>query len=316
MLKIPTIASNFGAFKKIINNGETGLLCTTNEEWYKALKDLILNKSLQYYIGSNAYQFCKEQYNSLKTGHRLSNYINSISYKHIGFILPSLEISGGVKVVLTHASFLQDEGWDVDLLVPETKNNLFEYNDHIFNVIGLNKAIIASQYNILVATLYSTLYIALNYYKVKKILYLVQNYETDFYPYGDFLRVEAEKTYSTNYGVKYITISKWCQKWLLENYNQNARYAPNGIYLKEFVPHKRNLDKSKIRILIEGDNSSQYKNVDESFKIIEQLDKNKYEIWYMSYKAKPKKWYKVDRFLYKIPFENVGKVYEQCVIFS
>ena len=242
LLKIPTIASNFGAFKKIINNGETGLLCTTNEEWYKALKDLILNKSLQYYIGSNAYQFCKEQYNSLKTGHRLSNYINSISYKHIGFILPSLEISGGVKVVLTHASFLQDEGWDVDLLVPETKNNLFEYNDHIFNVIGLNKAIIASQYNILVATLYSTLYIALNYYKVKKILYLVQNYETDFYPYGDFLRVEAEKTYSTNYGVKYITISKWCQKWLLENYNQNARYAPNGIYLKEFVPHKRNLD--------------------------------------------------------------------------
>ena len=66
--------------------------------------------------------------------------------------------------------------------------------------------------------------------------------------------------------------------------------------------------------MIEGDNSSHYKNVDESFKIVEKLDKNKYEIWYMSYKAKPKSWYWVDRFLNKIPFDKVSKVYEQTDI--
>ena len=314
LVKIPTIASNVGAFKKVINNGKTGFLCNTNEEWYKALKDLALNKTLQINIGNNAFEICKKDYNSLRTGHRLSNYINSILNKHIGFVLPSLEISGGVKVALIHASFLQDDGWDVDLLVPETNKYLFEYKEHIFNVIGLNQAMIAAQYNILVATLYSTLFTILNYYKVQKRLYLVQNYESDFYSYGEFLRSEAEKTYSTNFGVEYITISKWCKKWLFEKYNKISRYAPNGIDLKEFTEHKRNLDKYKIRILIEGDNSSEYKNLDESFKIVEKLDKNKYEIWYMSYNAKPKNWYRVDRFINKVPYEKVGKIYEQCDI--
>ena len=46
LVKVPTIASNFGAFRKVIKNGETGLLCSNNEEWYKALKDLIKNESL------------------------------------------------------------------------------------------------------------------------------------------------------------------------------------------------------------------------------------------------------------------------------
>ena len=317
LVKIPTIASNFGAFKEVIHNGETGLLCMNNEEWYNALKELILNKTLQKTIANNAFEICKEKYNSLRTGFRISNHINSVSKKHIGFVLPSLQISGGVRVVLMHATFLQDEGWDVDLIVPEnTQTNiyLFEFKGHKLNIIALNEANIDAQYDILVATLHTTLYTILNYYKVKRRLYLVQNYETDFYPYGEYFREFAEKTYSVTFGVEYITISKWCEAWLLQKYKQKSRYAPNGIDLNNYIEHKRKLNKSKIRILIEGDNSSHYKNVDESFRIVEKLDKNKYEIWYMSYNAKPKSWYRVDRFLNKVPFEKVNEVYEQCDI--
>ena len=317
LLKVPTIASNFGAFKKVIRNGETGLLCSNNEEWYNALKQLIINKRLQKTIAKNAFEICKEQYNSLSTGYKLSNHINSVANKHIGFILPSLQISGGVRVILMHAIYLQDEGWDVDLVVPQSfkeDSDLFEFKGHKLNVIILKKTKIEAKYDILVATLYSTLYTVLNYYKVKRKLYLVQNYETDFYSYGDFLRKYAEKTYSATFGVEYITISKWCETWHWEKYKQKSRYAPNGIDLNNFVEHKRNLKKKKIRILIEGDNSSLYKNVDESFKIIEKLDKNKYEVWYMSYNAKPKSWYRIDRFFNKVPFDKVSKVYEKCDI--
>ena len=70
----------------------------------------------------------------------------------------------------------------------------------------------------------------------------------------------------------------------------------------------------KIRILIEGDCGVYYKNVDESFRITNQLDREKYEIWYMSYNAEPKDWYKVDKFLHKIPFHEVADVYRQCHI--
>ena len=75
-----------------------------------------------------------------------------------------------------------------------------------------------------------------------------------------------------------------------------------------------NLVKKKIRILIEGDISSFYKNVDESFKIIEKLDKNKFEIWYLSYNGKPKDWYKIDKIINKLPHDKVNKIYEECDI--
>ena len=77
---------------------------------------------------------------------------------------------------------------------------------------------------------------------------------------------------------------------------------------------ERNLKKDKIRILIEGDSHSHNKNVDESFKIVNKLNKNRFEIWYMSYNGKPKEWYKVDKFLNKVPFHNVTNIYKQCDI--
>ena len=314
LVKVPTVASNFGEFKQNIIHGKTGLLCTKPEEWYVSLKSLIINNSYRQTIASNAFKVCKEKYNSLSTGNRLANHINSVANKHIGFVLPSLQISGGVYVVLEHASFLQDSGWDVDILIPQTKLNFVEFKGHKFNSISLDNTIISAQYDVLVATLYSTLYIVLNYSKTKKKKYLVQGYETDFFSYGNKNRGEAEKTYSIPFGVEYITISKWCETWLREKYGQKPIFAPNGIDLNSIVEHKRELNKTKIRILIEGDNLSLKKNVDESFRIVEKLNKNKYEIWYMSYNGKPKNWYRVDKFLNKIPYQKVRNVYEQCDI--
>ena len=314
LVKVPTIASNIGSFKKKIINGKTGFLCTNNEDWYNALKKLLIDEDLKIAIGQNAFEFCKKNYNSLYTGYKISNYINSITTKHIGFFLPSLQISGGVIVVLMHSCFLKEIGWDVDLIIPYSDIKTYKFQGHVFNVIGLNNAIIDSQYDILVATLYTTFIDILNYYKTKRRLYLVQSYETDFYNFGNNLRIRAEETYTSPYNVEYITISKWCEKWLKEKYNKTPKYAPNGIDLSLFKEHKRDLKKSKIRILIEGDNSSYNKNVDESFKIVELLDKTKYEIWYMSYGAKPKSWYHVDKFHNKIPYDKVGEIYAQCDI--
>ena len=313
LVKVPTVASNIGEFKEVIINNDTGLLCSDLNDWYISLSSLIRNQNIREIIGKNAYQVCKEKYNTLYTGRHLAYYINSIANKHIGFFLPSLRISGGSYVTLKHASILKDEGWDVDLIIPSATNNLMEFQGHTFNIIGLQNSIISSQYDILVATLFSTVFNVLNYYKTKKRLYLVQNYETDFYPFGEYLRGIAEKTYSI-FGVEYITISKWCENWLLKKYKKKSRYAPNGIDFDNYTYHKRNLNKEKIRILIEGDSTSHYKNVDESFRIIDKLDKNKFEVWYLSYNGKPKDWYQVDMFLNEIPFEKVKNIYEKCDI--
>ena len=314
LVKVPTVASNFGIFKQVIKHKETGLLCSDLNDWYISLKNLINNENFRRKLGENAYKFCKDNYNTLYTANYFANFINSISNKHIGFFLPKIVISGGIYVILKHACILKDNGYDVDLIVPEGKTGIFEFQNHKFNIINFKNEVISSQYDIIVATFYSTLFSSLNYYKTKKHLYLVQGYETDFYQFGDSLRSIAEKTYSVPFGVEYITISKWCEHWLWKKYKKKSRYAPNGIDTDNFTYYKRNLNKKKIRILIEGDCNSYIKNVDESFKIIEKLDKDKFEVWYLSYRGKPKKWYRYDKFFHKVQQGKVNEIYYKCDI--
>ena len=67
-------------------------------------------------------------------------------------------------------------------------------------------------------------------------------------------------------------------------------------------------------MLVEGNSDDYYKNVDESFHITNQLPADRFEVWYMSYQGKPKDWYRVDRFLHKVPYSQVPDVYRQCHI--
>ena len=113
--------------------------------------------------------------------------------------------------------------------------------------------------------------------------------------------------------MEYVTISKWCQNWLREEYHTEAVYLPNGIDPSFYPKRGRDLQ-GKIRILIEGDCSAEHKNVDESFRIVEQLDLEKFEIWYMSYNGNLKSWYRVDRFLHRVPYEKTPEVYAACDI--
>lgn len=65
-----------------------------------------------------------------------------------------------------------------------------------------------------------------------------------------------------------------------------------------------------MKILIEGDPKSEWKNVDEAFRITNQLDRERFEISFLSYYAEPKDWYIVDIFHQKIPSEKV-QIYAQ-----
>jgi len=127
------------------------------------------------------------------------------------------------------------------------------------------------------------------------------------------LRFRANQTYSLD-DIQYLTISRWCEKWLREDFGRQPKYIPNGIELIRFRPQKRTFEEKKVRILVEGNSDDYYKNVDEAFKVVERLNSEKYEIWFMSYQGKPKEWYRVDKFLYRVPYDDVPNVYLQCDI--
>lgn len=196
---------------------------------------------------------------------------------------------------------------------------LYEFDGHQIPVRHLisrknkeAKFLLRGSVDLGVATLWATLEDIRSYPNVSRVAYLVQNYETDFYLPADPLRIAASATYERQ-GIEYLTISEWCKDWLENRFRQNVRFAQNGLNCRAFPPVERDYS-GKIRILIEGNSESEYKNVDEAFLVTGRLDPEKYEIWYMSYQGKPKKEYRLDKFLHDVPHEKVADVYRQCNI--
>ena len=313
MCKVVTVASDFGAFRSVIEDGKTGMLCKTEEDWYKKIKELIENNKLREEIALNAHKRAMKEYISTYSGLELAKFIESKLAQNIAFVLPSTNISGGVNVVLKHCNILRDNGWDVMVINMDTSDDNIKSEDGEVNVISGVKHDFYARFDGLVATLYTTLDFVKRYPRVKKKFYLVQNFETDFNDYGSPAKRIANATYVGNDDVKYITISKWCKRWLEEDFDQKVKYIPNGIDLKKFKFHERKIGK-KIKLLVEGNSNDYYKNVDESFRVIEKLDKDKYEIVYLSYLGKPKEWYRVDKFYNKVPHDKVGEIYGECDI--
>lgn len=313
LVKVPTVASDVGAFSEMIIHNETGYLCKDEMEWELVLTNLIEKKEERIRVANEAYRYCTKNCVSLYSGFPLAQFIRNNRTHNIAFVLPSLEISGGIMVVLKHAAMLQDAGIDVLLINVDNKTEWCEFEGHRIPVLGQNGKMLEGKFDSAVATMWPTVSFLENYANIEKRYYLVQNFETNFYLPGNFLRIRANANYFPFVKVQFITISKWCKEWLEKDYGHPTRYAPNGIEKAEFTHSKRDFS-GKIRILIEGDCGVHYKNIDESFRIVDKLDPQKFEIWYMSYNAVPKKKYRVDKFLHKIPYKEVVDVYRQCHI--
>lgn len=316
LVKIPTVASNVGAFKSQIKNNETGILCDNLDDWKNGIEKLITDNDFRSSISENAYNEVMDKHITTKSGYGVAEFIKSKLRKNICFVLPSTNVSGGIMVAMKHGLILKKHGYDVTMINinKETRkaDKLSENNEYLF-VVPIYRTEYLAYIDTMVATMWITLKYVRKYFNCKNRKYLVQNFETEFYENGKFEKKLANSTYSNIFNVEYLTISKWCKKWLLENFHTKSKYVSNGIDLKLFPYRKRNFGK-KVKILIEGNCNDYYKNVDESFMITNKLDKSRYEIHYLSYEKTPKDWYYVDKFYHKVPHDEVGAIYQNCDI--
>lgn len=312
LCKVPTVASNIGAFKEMIIDKQDGFLCNTEEDWYNVLEELVSNSELRNKVGESAYSRVIKNNITTYTGYPLSKFISSKLPKTIAFVLPTTNISGGVNVILKHCSILKKAGINVFIINCDKTDNNITNNDGELEVISNVTGKVDAKIDMMVASLWATLDYVKKYPKVIEKAYLVQSFETNLMKYGDSSKIIANSTYSYD-DIKYITISKWCQNWLEEKFERKTSYVRNGINLEQFSYKEREFT-NKIKILVEGNSDDYYKNVDESFKIVDKLDKDKYEIHFLSYQGTPKKWYYVDKFMHRIPHDEVGKVYQNADI--
>jgi glycosyltransferase involved in cell wall biosynthesis len=317
LVRVPTVASDTGAFARMIQDGKTGILCENTESaWFVGMESLVKDINYRKQIAQNAYQYVIENCTTIVKSAEFAEYIKMWFTPNIFMVLPQTQIAGGVLVALRHCIFLMKNGYDVTVLNEgnaDTKE-LISFEGNSIPMLNKSEVKIFGSIDTAVGTLWTTMDFVTTYGNIKNRIYFVQNYETNFYKAGEYFKVKAEQTYlPVVNNVKFITISKWCENWLRDKYHHESLYAPNGIDVKKFSPRKRMFD-SKIRILIEGNSNDDYKNVDESFQIVDRLDKDKFEIWYMSYQGKPKSKYYVDKFLHQVPYEKVPDVYRQCDI--
>lgn len=313
LCKVVTVASNVGAFEKMVIDDENGLLCSNENEWYTKLTKAVQDKEYRLKLANNAYSYVMKKCFTTYTGRGLAEFIETHLAKNVGFILPTTNISGGVNVILKHCEILRKHGFDVFVInMDDNDADIINKAGRIFVLVPENIKMYG-RIHTLVASLWSTLQFALEYPFVKRINYFVQNFETDFMEYGQYFRIRANATYNTFKPINYTTMSTWCQDWLKEEYGKESIYVRNGINIQQF-PYKERDFNGKIKILVEGNSIDHYKNVDESFKIVEKLDKSKYEIHFLSYQGKPKEWYYVDKFMNKVPYDEVGKVYQDADI--
>lgn len=313
LVKTVTLASDFGIFKDVIKDGKTGLLANSESEWYEKIKFAITNPEKIHSIASAAYDLAKAKYITTYSGLPLSKYIGEKCSHNIGFVLPTTNISGGVNVAIKHCNILRNNGYDVTIINMDKPSENIKNVDGEINVVSSVAYNFSGHFDSLVATLYSTLDFVKKYPDVREQIYLVQNFETNFAKFGSHAKSEANSTYNSFTDIRYITISKWCEDWLKDYFEKSALYAPNGIDVNRFKFNERKMT-GKIKVLVEGNSHDYYKNVDESFKIVQKLDPAKFEIAYLSYEGEPKRWYRIDRFLHKVPTDEVHKVYESADI--
>lgn len=324
LVKVVTVASNLGAFKKVIRHKQTGIL-VDDADWFKALDEIISNDKLRNKIAQATHKEVLANHTTVLTAGGLRDFILSKLARNVGIVVPTTDISGGVNVAVKHAEILRKHGWDVTILDDidprpyreSIKNYSYRKEIEGVNTITSHLTDLELHFDTLVATLWATVPTIKKYPKVKNRLYFVQSFETDFYKHGlGNPRFDANSTYYDESGsIRYITMSPWCKRWLKEKFDIDAGYAPNGIDLDLYPFKERKIGgNGKIKILIEGDSMSEYKNTDEAFRIVEKLDRDKFHISYLSYRKEPKDWYVVDRFYNRIPPKNVGEVYRSCDI--
>jgi O-antigen biosynthesis protein len=226
----------------------------------------------------------------------------------IGYVIPGTAISGGVAVVCEHVNRLVLRGYDVSIISEDNQNKIPWFPNQLAPVFPLRQ-IAGDVYNIIVATGWTTAYTARQLTADRKF-YFVQSDESRFYIPRSFKSKIASKTYEM--GFEFITMARWLQNWLKEEFGKNSIYVPNGIneqiiFSDTPIENKEN----KIRVLLEGPINIPFKGMRDAFLAVDSLD---CEVWCVSSLGRPEPEWRCDKFFEKVPFDKMRRIYSSCDI--
>ena len=272
---------------------------------FKSIPKILTN--LRLHAGNNELNFKQED----KKWHQkaLISYLTKKSLPlKIAYLLPDNGVSGGVAVVCEHVNRLLHKGYDPLIIVEGRKTDLSWFPGQAVRVVTIKEADQLENIDILVMTGWSTAYSGQRI-KAQRRLYFVQSDERRFSLIDKDFVARVEATYKMDY--EFMTEAKWIQKWLKEEFNKEVGYVPNGVNIDIFYSCDplAPKPKGKFRVLLEGPIDIPYKGMTDSFAAVKDLD---CEVWCVSSLGKPKSEWKCDKFLGKVPMEEMRQIYSSC----
>jgi glycosyltransferase involved in cell wall biosynthesis len=222
----------------------------------------------------------------------------------ITFVLPCLTVGGGVRVVYEYANRLQKRGHEVAVasIDGDMKQRWFPLNAPIISRSQLVNG--AREIDVLVATSWHTAPIVLSL-PARPRVYFPQMFDTLFY--RDYRsQFDAYATYQWPFD-GFVTISRWLQRMLFEEFGQESTIIPNGVNLDMFYPDPRFPKKDRVRVLIEGSHAH-YKGVKDAFAAVSGLP---VEVWSLSQQGPLGQ---VDRSFTLPSQDTIRQIYSSCDI--
>ncbi|SFL61836.1 glycosyltransferase [Nitrosomonas communis] len=231
------------------------------------------------------------------------------------FLVGSMAISGGTYVIVQHAAYLRDHGFDVTLAVQEPFSALtLAWHDEApaLRCIPIEEAK-KEYFDLIIATWWKTVF-ELGHFQAKQYAYFVQSIESNFYPEEEVpLRALVETTY--RFPILYVTEATWIQQYLAEKFGHAAVLVRNGIRKDIYTPSgaaiaPRNLTRPP-RVLVEGHFGVSFKNTALSIRLARESGAR--DIWVLT--GSPVSWLPgVSRVFSQVPMIKTPQIYRSCDI--
>lgn len=228
------------------------------------------------------------------------------------FLVGSMAISGGTYVIVQHASYLRDHGYDVTLAVQEpfTAETLSWHNEAPrLRCVPIANAK-SEKFDLVIATWWKTA-LELHEFDAARYAYFVQSIESRFYPETEVpLRALVDATYRLP--VTYITEATWIKDHLQSHFGQAAALVKNGIRKDVYAPTGPTIaarNPARPRVLVEGHFGVPFKNTALAIRLAREAGAS--EIWLLT--GSPVRWIPgVSRVYSRVPMVKTAEIYRSC----
>jgi len=226
-----------------------------------------------------------------------------------------MAISGGTYVIVQHAAYLHDKGYDITLAVQEpfTEQTL-AWHDQASRLRCVPiEAAKSETFDLVIATWWKTAF-ELRHFNAPRYAYFVQSIEARFYSTEE---VPLRKLVAATYQLPgaYVTEATWIRDHLATGYGHEVALVRNGIrkdVYRTMGPTMAPRDPNRQpRVLVEGHFGVSFKNTALGVRLAREAGAK--DIWVLT--GTPVKWVPgVSRVFSRVPMNVTPEVYRSCDI--